>query len=393
MTTTHDKLIRCRVSLVLDQPFYGSLLMRMRLRPINDAEIARYPELAELDTMATDGASIFYSEPFVDKLPKKELIAVLAHEMEHVTRLHHTRRQKRHPMGWNIATDETINEDLTRAGFTLPDIAIKGPPENAGLSAEARYKEVMKNAKEVPMEKCGGAGEGNIGGVMEPRDGEGNKLSPAELNEVEQVTKQDIAGAYQTAKSRGKVPGHLADDIEELLYPTIAWTEFLRRFFDQVSKDDYSWSHPNRRYLSQDMFLPGRHSEDIGEVVIAVDTSGSMSLPELQQAGGEIKAIFDDVRPSKIWVVYCDAQVSHVDEFERHDEFEFARHGGGGTSFEPVFQWVDENLDRTPKVLLYFTDMCGSFPDDPGYPTVWLNTDRSDHEAPFGETVKVEVTA
>ena len=80
----------------------------------------------------------------------------------------------------------------------------------------------------------------------------------------------------------------------------------------------------------------------MGEIVVVVDTSGSIDDPTLQAFGAEITAIRDSARPAKTHVIYCDSRIAHVDQFEPNDEFKIARHGGGGTDFRPPFDYAAE---------------------------------------------------
>lgn len=92
---------------------------------------------------------------------------------------------------------------------------------------------------------------------------------------------------------------------------------------------------------------------------------------------------------TKIRVLFCDTKVQKEDEYDSQDlPLKLKAEGGGGTKFEPVFEWVDKK-GYAPAALLYFTDMDGSFPNkEPGYPVLWISTNRRDKTAPFGEVVK-----
>jgi predicted metal-dependent peptidase len=129
----------------------------------------------------------------------------------------------------------------------------------------------------------------------------------------------------------------------------------------------------------------------VGEIVVAVDTSGSIGTQELEQFAGEINAIINEAQPESIRVIYCDAAVQAVDEFSPSEPIKLSPKGGGGTDFVPPFRWVEEN-GVEPKCLIYLTDLCcNSFPVAPDYPVLWV-TD-SHKTAPFGETLQIRFTA
>jgi predicted metal-dependent peptidase len=125
----------------------------------------------------------------------------------------------------------------------------------------------------------------------------------------------------------------------------------------------------------------------VGELVIAVDTSGSIGHQELEQFAGEITAISEEAQPERIHVVYCDAAVQSTEEFGPSEPIKLSPKGGGGTDFRPPFQWVEEEGIQ-PKCLIYLTDLCcNSFPEPPEYPVLWVTDSRT--TAPFGETLRI----
>ncbi len=156
----------------------------------------------------------------------------------------------------------------------------------------------------------------------------------------------------------------------------------------QISSEDYTWRRPNKRYMASGLYLPSMHVEAMGTVVYAIDTSGSITQDELDEAADEATAVCDQVRPERVHVVYCDAVVQGVDTFERDDILIFARKGGGGTAFKPVFDWV-EKQDETPVGVVYFTDGLGPFPEtQPDYPVLWLI--KGSVIPPWGEHVRID---
>ena len=83
LTTMAQKLTRARVQLLLAQPFFGTLSLRLKLVP------------GDLPTMATDGARIVYNPAFVGELRPAELEGTLAHEVMHCALGHQCRRGER----------------------------------------------------------------------------------------------------------------------------------------------------------------------------------------------------------------------------------------------------------------------------------------------------------
>jgi predicted metal-dependent peptidase len=126
---------------------------------------------------------------------------------------------------------------------------------------------------------------------------------------------------------------------------------------------------------------------------VAIDTSGSIGQREINTFFGELTGILDDVRPSKVYVMWCDARVHKVDEVDDSSDVNTLKpRGGGGTSFIPVFEEI-EKLDIYPEALVYLTDGMGSFPQHaPNYPVLWGDIYNRAAQYPFGEVVDVKLS-
>jgi predicted metal-dependent peptidase len=106
----------------------------------------------------------------------------------------------------------------------------------------------------------------------------------------------------------------------------------------------------------------------------------------LTQFASEIHACKDDMTPKKIHVVYFDSEVSHYESYEADDDLDIRPHGGGGTAFSPVFNYIEEH-GIEPVACIFLTDLCcDDFGDEPDYPVLWVSTDPNG-TAPFGEVV------
>ncbi len=367
------KLTIARSQLLINkgQGFWGSLALRLLLVERND-----------IPTLAVDGKHIFYNAAFVrDKLTDSLCRSAMAHEVMHLAMDNLTRRGARDPRRWNIATDYVNNQILHDAGFEIGKDWLLSPSYK-GKSADEVYSMLP------PDPPGGGPGAGEPGGSLDEMFGADGKPGTS-MSESESVAwKIATVQAAQIAKTAGNMPATLQRFIEDSLKPVVDWREQLRRFVTQVSKDDYSWSRPNRRYLSAGLYLPSLYDESMGPLVAAIDTSGSITQETLNRFGAEIKAIAAHARPSEIHVIYCDAAVNHVDVFQMHDEITFELHGGGGTAFKPVFDYVEKN-NIQPECLVYLTDLEGHHDfAAPDYPTMWACI--TDHIASFGETIRLK---
>ena len=126
----------------------------------------------------------------------------------------------------------------------------------------------------------------------------------------------------------------------------------------------------------------------MGEIVIAVDCSGSISARQLGLFEEEIRSILAGQRPRLVHVLYFDAAVQKVETYQAGEPIVLAPIGGGGTDFRPCFDWLRER-GIVPQTLVFLTDLCGTFPDESApYPVVWASIER--RRAPFGQVVSME---
>lgn len=378
-TEAKEKLSQARSDMVLNMPFFASLALRLY-----------YKQSTDLPTAGVDGINFFYNPEFVKGLNHKKLLFLMMHESMHCALSHMTRCQERNPEKFNIAADYVINLIIHK--YNQNDemgTLVEFPPsilldqKYDGFSAEEVYAQLPE-----PTEQQKEAG---AWGAVLPAPGEGdadnnpNGLTPQEIDQDWQIaTKQ----AVRAAKAQGKLPGGLGELLDDILTPKVPWQDKLRRFMTSHDKSGFSWSRPNRRYVSQGIFLPARWAQAIGEIVIAIDTSASVSTPELDQFQGELNAIVSEMKPKKVTVIDCDTQINQVTVYTKDDlPIRMEVKGRGGTYFEPPFKYVFDN-GIEPECLLYFTDLGASsdFPPPP-YPVMWINTDPGMTHPKWGEVI------
>lgn len=412
-----QKVIKARAGLILDKPFFGSLALR--LKAVEDKSC---------NTAWTDGRTLGYNPVFIDALSLEETKGMVAHEVMHIAFQHATRMKKRNRKQWNKAGDYAINGILLEEKFVLPGDALFNDTYK-GMSADHIYSllEAMPKSNN-PDKPCNGGNGGNQSPDKQndqqddpqddqqgSQDNQNNQEepkpqdkyededpggcgavreaqfdSPAQQAAFEQEWKVAVAQAAITAKSAGNMPGGMERVIGDILTPLANWKEVLRRFVDQAMKGDYSWMRPNRRYMQSGFYLPSLYSEEIGHIVVAVATSGSVDQDMLTQFASELTSIMEDYKTS-CDILYCDTHI-HKHQFVTSDDLpiKFTPCGFGGTNFRAPFEWVKEN-NVAPVCLIYLTDMCcNSFPDEePSYPVLWAQYEECcfASEAPFGETV------
>jgi predicted metal-dependent peptidase len=252
-----------------------------------------------------------------------------------------------------------------------------------------------ENQRQDNPEAGESGGQGREGqSEAEEREGSGGQasqkpdpLSQAEREELSEQWKNRLTAAAQAARQAGKLSQSMLRWVDDLLAPSLPWRALLARFFAVNQRDDYSWRRPSRR--EGDALLPRLSSEGL-DVVAAIDTSGSIGDEELREFVTELDALKGQVR-ARVTLLACDNRIAADApwEFEPWDTMQLppGLEGGGGTDFRPVFDWV-ETENRSPNLLVYFTDAAGDFPRlPPGYPVVWLVKGKG--TVPWGERVQL----
>ncbi|KKN90158.1 hypothetical protein LCGC14_0232740 [marine sediment metagenome] len=385
------KLTRARSSLILNHAFFGTIALRMRL--VEDVGCVKRVGGAYW----TNGEMLGYEPDVIIAESDKEVEFSVAHEVMHVAMAHPVRRKNRDPLLWNIAGDFAINQILESSGFSLADDVLLDE-QFKGMSADEIYNKLKKKIKESKQKTCCGGlkdhpsrGAGRNGNNKKGKRNNGGSpsVSAAESKAMADV-KILVAQAAAVAKSQGQFPADLERFVGELLHPKVNWVDRLRQFVEHSARNDYSWLKPNRRHLGRGIYLPSLHSQEIGCIVIAVDTSGSISQVELTRFATELSEILSTIDIEKVYVVYCDAKVAGTEEFDKTDlPIRLHAKGGGGTDFKPPFKWVEDN-GIIPACFIYMTDMyCNSFPQEPEYPVMWASTSKREHLPPFGDLLDI----
>lgn len=373
------KVSKAKSLLILDHPFFGTAVAR---RPIIYTDTVPTAAMAATGQMYINPAFIEEGTTENGPLTIRNIIFLLAHEALHFMLCHGLRLGHRNHHAWNIACDKVINDTLMDAKVGEP---IKGGVfmrDARNYAAEELYDE---------NDDGDGQGPGGIGNdVGKPVDENGKALDESQISQIAAQAKIETIQAAKAAKAVGKMPGSLQRMVDELVYVPTPWHEILERRMVAKIKDGYSWNRPNRRFVSNGLYLPGVDSlPKMGTVAIGVDMSGSVDDDLLALFNGHINRIIEVCNPEQVVVIYCDYRVNHVDEFDVDSyPVKLTAHGGGGTSFKPVFDYIDDN-NIEPEVVVYLTDGHGdqnSFTSQ--HDTVWLTT--SSTAFPWGEVIKYE---
>ena len=432
----------CVTALLREQPFFGSLALRLPIR----ADASR-------ETVASDGREIRYSPRWIAEAQAHVIETAMARVVLACALKHHTRRGQRDPERWQRASQLVTHGLLRDAGFTLP------PDAEAwdGISVEQAYDRLPEpdpddgDGDSDGYAPSGGGDAGTPGAQPssdsagdddsatppdsfpdssddgDPQDGDGQDAdsrgsdappscdpagtgevmdapagagqgcadpSPAEIAEEEQAWDEAMHQAANLAKAQGRMPGAVEETVRGAHASTVDWRTLLRRYMTDAEKSDYSWSLPNRRFIDSGLYLPSIRSEGIDTIAVIVDTSGSLPARTLAEFWAEVREIASELQPERVILLQVDAAVQDAAEYAAADlPDEIAIRGRGGTDFRPGFAWLEEH-DIRPGVCLYLTDMlCSSYPETaPPFDVIWCNWSAPPgdwNREPWGERIDI----
>lgn len=388
MAANYDREARALVessisTLILLSPIYGTVFLYL-----NKMEKKEIQTMAVGVTRSVDLA-LYYNPDFVKSLSHSELRAVLKHEALHVL-LHHISRTQfyNHNMKlYNMAADMAINCYIEG----LPKGALY--PKNFGLpdneSSEFYYeklKEKIPPPKEGQEEgdPQGSGGADGKGDLVDDHSMWGECSDDIIKEKVRNIAEQSIKA--QEKKGWGDVHGNLAQQIIAANKPVVNWKKEVRYWINQIIMMGRRSTRmrPNRRYGFTN---PGSKRDYTSQILVAVDTSGSVSDQELQAFLTEINGMIDHV---KVDLIQFDHGLQGEPEpFEKKRKNINIR-GRGGTSFKEPIELADE---RKYDGLLIFTDCCAPFPPKPKCRIMWAACAQNENylkQVPYGKKVLIE---
>jgi predicted metal-dependent peptidase len=380
--------------------YFADILIQLRIQSAKIGTIAVGSDKHGHLTLLVD-------EEFFNKLSFEGKQFTLAHEILHVVLQHLTRIKDFTIMGvpqyiQNIAADLAVNS-LLEVPQELKDIVIEpgyGMFYNfpKGLTFEEYVKKLLENkskgGKSGNKKNKGSKGSNNDNDDETITD---EKLKEADKNridsheqwkEISETTVQDIVNKAREIAKRyhGNLPADLLREIEADYTKRFNWKFRIKSFISAAMdyRKEITYGIPNRRFPDKIGEVAGKRNKLLGNVMIFVDTSGSISDEELKQF---INVALSIPYPKEIY--FIDAQIQGEPIKIRTVTGIYKRkieaHGGGGTDFRPAFKLAKQ---KRAKAIVYLTDMYGTFPNECDIPTVWV-TATEDVNPPFGEIINI----
>jgi len=375
-------LSNARARLLMRHVFFAALLLSTKME-----------EDESIPTAATDMIRILYNPKFIEGLSNDLVIFVIVHEACHIMLKHGLRLQGRNRKLANIAMDFAINimlrdarDDKGQRYFTIWQFAYLDRYRGKYVDFDGMSWEQIYPILEEMDKKAGGEGSpnGEQGGmsddVIKPEN-----IAPEAVAEIERQIQQRVAQAASLARGQGKLPRDIERLVDGVLNPPLPWQQVLQEYATQVTHNSESWARRDRRH--QAIYLPSRHDEAMGELVLIGDTSGSMQ-GVFAQVAVEIGAIAEFVRPERIRIIWADdTDCAFEQVFEPGDEIAIKPRGGGGTDMRKPLKYV-EQFD--PIVVVLVTDCHSPWPtEEPPYPLIVVSTTNA--TCPWGRTIHMNL--
>ena len=396
-----EKLITARVGLLLRASFFGNLATRLKL--VNADEWC--------GTAATDGRNFYYNSRFIDLLKPKEVEFLFGHEVLHCVYDHFGRRGDRDPMLFNVANDYAVNGDLKkhRVGEFITSVPCLYDSKYEGMSSEEIYDDLYENAEKINLsdlidklldDHMDGEGDSDDGDEDgDEKDGRGKKpkLSAEERQKIRDEIKEAVLAAAAASDNAGNLPVGVRRLIQDMTAPKMNWRELLRMQLESTIKSDFTWMRASRRGWHMDAVMPGMKNDELIDIAIGIDASGSIDNQMLRDFLAETQGIMDQFQSYKIHIFTFDTGVYNPQQYNSDNLdaiCDYEVKGGGGTDFDAIFNYLKEEQIE-PKRLVVFTDgyPFGSWGDENYADTVWIIHGNTTVVPPWGQYAYYEKEA
>lgn len=410
---TEQDIIAARVRMLVKLPFFG--VIATKLEVINATKWC--------GTCATDGRHLYFNEDFMGMLGKREIEFVLAHEVLHCIYDHMDRRGSRDPRLWNCAADYAINLELVDAGFRMPkdsndkDVGLLDE-RFRDMTANEIYDIIKKESDEGKFSQEADSFDEHLTGEGQPKSGQDGddsdvKPDPSGVNGPVPLSEEDRANieheiqesvqqaAKQIDPEKAGTPGRIKKMLHDLSQPKISWSDYLHKQISSSVVSDYTWKRPNRKTQMSGVVLPSTLKEDEINVVVGVDTSGSINEKMFSDFISEVHGIMAQFTKFNLYFFCWDAECYTLHEFNEHCAEDILTTGfeGGGGNDGVIFveKFLEEKgiIDDIDNMVM-FTDGHILGPWDDGTPPVYADKTTwviwgSGIVPPWGQCVPYEV--
>jgi len=381
MQQTNKKISQAKAKLLVDYPYFGTLAAKIEV-VIND----------DIEAFKSDGAKLEVNSDYLQNLELSEMEFVFANGAMHASLAHEMRKNNRSGWLWQMATDMAVNDMLVQNGLDMP-YGAQYRERFSGMYAEEIYAElkddILRDDEDLEYE-ADNTDDVETKDEQNNQEKEKNSQTQEQLQEellAEQLLAEEAISLLESKMNTGEAPATIERFFQVNDFGKIDWRNELRIALDKYFRDDYVVMPPSKKLLYSGIYLPSNVSQTF-RLVIAVDSSGSIDEVLLNEFLSEVNFLMTLVQNYQIELLVCDEKIRSHKTFYSGDVLEVDVKGGGATDFRPVFDFIDEHFDDV-KLLLYFTDLDGVFPQNrPEYEVKWVSANGQ--EIPFGTLVKLD---
>ena len=402
------ELEKCFKRLLIKNPFYGLFALSLSKR-----ESKAVPTLGVRKQGL--GCELVVNPDFWKEHTDDEQIALLTHELSHIALQHifgtwdHLPNHKM----VNVAMDMEVNsyiDNLPKDGCFASQLGLPN-----GKGTKFYYEALMQQQQQQQAQSSQNS--------QEEKKDEGEDYTPQEQQEpqkqeypeeilnkgfkpldshdswkdfknIPQATQQLIqnninsivkATAEQIEKQCGTIPMELREIVEKLREkkPEIFnWKAYFRRMLGSIY--DVNIKSTRRKQSKRFEGAAGIQHKKKVSILVAVDTSGSVSSKELQDFFSEIEYIYK--AGARVTILECDARINKIVEYDGKMIPEIV--GRGGTNFNPPVEYYIKHRKEYAS-LIYFTDGECSLPLKRPSGMVWLITSNGMHQDFPGKTIYI----
>ena len=399
-----DKLRRARIQLQSKNPFFAYLVLNLTIK-----------EEKKIPSCAVDNYNnLYYNPDWINKLTDNQTEMLLCHEVMHIAFQHLVRNKQRDSFIFNMATDICINNLLEQNNFEMikdglvphnneikiqhSNITIKDiNSKSAEYIYDEIYSQIPKTKQFVSFVNDNRIDEHRESDLSQNgqkgKDGKKKGLTPQQIKGIKESAdrwKKLLTEASTYAKQRGTLPNGIDRAIDGLLNEKVNWKYLLWKYITNELPFDYSYAKPSRRSQATGIYMPYMKRESI-DIMVSVDTSGSISQKDLTEFMTEIVSISKSFNNVKITAMVCDCEIQEVVEVRNGNIsklLDLKMSGGGGTSHIPIYEKIREEYPNT-KFLISFTDGYTDFPETELVKTIWVLPKNSNKEIPYGEIIEL----
>jgi len=343
------KLELAKSKLMLEHPYFGVIATNLKIEPNN-----------KIDTVAKKGDILELNLNYIERLSVDEVCSILANGALYQALFHSNRAKGKIKSLWKLASDFAINDILVQNGFTLHPLAnYKASFKN--FYAEEIYKILLETIDLNAL----------------PKDEDLTLIKDEEyINFLEEITNK--------YKNSNELPKEIDRVLKINNKNKISWQQLLYRYLNNRLKIDYSLFPPNKKLISQGIYLPSISSNTL-KIAIAIDTSASINQNLLNIFFSEVSAILQSFGNFEILLLECDYKLRNISILKPLTPLKLTAKGGSTTDFRPVFNYL-KNINQDYRLLIYFTDLEGLLPNFvPNIDTLWVLS--KDKDIPFGQKI------